>query len=114
MAFYNTDLGLAFYNTDWLWAFILHGNLTYAKTAKIQLAIEYSTRWLETAPVATLQVVEITDCTHSQDDSFESVSSGILLNALSVMTVRAQSTQNSITKLDKCFKLHTMCVTCSC
>ena len=61
MAFYNTDLGLAFYNTDWLWAFILHGNLTYAKTAKIRLAIEYSIRWLETAPVATLQVVEITD-----------------------------------------------------
>ena len=43
--------------------------------------------WLETAAVATFPVVEITDCVHSRDDSFQRVPSGIILIALSVMTV---------------------------
>ena len=42
------------------------------KTPKRQLAVEYS---------------RITDYVHSRDDSFQRVPSGIILNALSVMTV---------------------------
>ena len=74
-----------------------------------QLAVEYSSHWLETAAVAAFLVVEITDCVHSPDDSFQRVPRGMVLNALSVVTV----CQNSITKLDKCVKLHTMHFTCS-
>ena len=51
-------------------------------------------------------VVKITDCVQSRDDSSQHVPSRIVLNALSVT--------NSITKVDKCFKLHTMHFTCSC
>ena len=55
-----------------------------AKTPKRQLAVEYSSHWLEAAGVATFSVVEITDCIHSRDDSSQLVPSGIVLNALSV------------------------------
>ena len=82
---------MAFYNTDLALGFIPHRHdrdLTSAKTSKRRLAVEYSSHWLETAAVATLTVVEITDCVHSQEDSFQRVPSGIVLNALSVMTVR--------------------------
>ena len=48
--------------------------------------------------MAAFPVVEITDCVHSRDDCVQCVPRGIVLNALSVMTVY----QNSITKLDKC------------
>ena len=37
--------------------------------------------------MAAFAVVEITDCVHPRDDSFQRVPSGIVLNALSVMTV---------------------------
>ena len=77
MASYNTHLAL--YSTG--------GDLTSAKTPKRQLAVEYSSQWLKTAAVAAFPVVEITDCIHSQDDSFQRVPRGIILNALSVMTV---------------------------
>ena len=53
------------------------------KTLKRQLAVEYSSHWLETAAVATFPVVEITDCVHS----FQRVPGRIVRNALSVMTV---------------------------
>ena len=37
--------------------------------------------------MAAFPVVEITDCVHSQDDSFQRVPSVIVLNAISVITV---------------------------
>ena len=58
-----------------------------AKTPKRQLAVEYSSHWLKTAAVAAFAVVEITDCVHPRDNLFQRVPSGIILNALSVMTV---------------------------
>ena len=61
MAFYNTHSALD--STG--------GDLTSAKTAKRQLAVEYS---------------RFTDYVHSRDNSFQRVSSGMILNALSVMT----------------------------
>ena len=46
----------------WLWAlYSTGGNLTSAITPKRQHAVEYSSRWLETAAVAAFPVVEITD-----------------------------------------------------
>ena len=54
-----------------------------------------------------LPVVEITDYVHSRDDSFNVCLEGSFW-------MRFLSWQNSITKLDRCFKLHTMHFTCSC
>ena len=69
-----------------LWALYSTGrDLTSAKTPKRQVAaVEYSSHWLETTGVAAFQVVEITACVHSRDDSSQRVPSGIVLNALSV------------------------------
>ena len=79
---------MAFYNTHLALGFILHRrDLTSAKTPKRQLAVEYSSQWLKTAAVAAFPVVEITDCIHSQDDPFQRVPRGIVLNVLSIMTV---------------------------
>ena len=62
-----------------------------AGTSRVQQhqkdSVEYSSHWLETAAVATFPVVEIMDCVHSRDDSFQCVPGGIVLNVLSIMTV---------------------------
>ena len=41
-----------------------------AKTPKRQLAVEYSSHWLETLAVAAFLVVEITDCVQSLETLF--------------------------------------------
>ena len=50
----------------WLWAFYSTGrDLTSAKTPKRQLAVKYSSHWLETAALAAFPAVEITDFVHT-------------------------------------------------
>ena len=79
---------IAFYNTHLAVGFILHRQGRHlCKNTKKQLAVEYPSHWLETAAVATFPVVEITDCVHSRDNSFQCVPSRIVLNVLSVIMV---------------------------
>ena len=53
---------------------------------------------LETAAVAAFPVVEITDCIHSRDNSFQHVPECAFCH--DSLPVWAQATQSSITKLD--------------
>ena len=50
---------MAFYILIWLWAlYSTGGDLMSVKTPKRQLAVEYSSLWLETAAVAAFPVVD--------------------------------------------------------
>ena len=79
---------MAFYNTHLALGFILHKRGPHeCKNTKKTACCWILKHWLETAAMAVFPVVEITDCVHSWDDSFQRVPRGIIQNALSVMTV---------------------------